>query len=176
MKRNELTGRPPTFLFLSAISSSQPSSDTVWPAPSTPTNSPSSSDSPPSSDPDSSHNNEFSDDEEEEESFEGFLESVVQKWLHIQMTHTVSAAATDMFWETAVQCLPHLNGLMQTQKKIPTFGHLRKKMVDNVCPDITVNYTFKDKRDGSIVTVNKPATLNHNPNFERLYDVANVKV
>lgn len=108
------------------------------------------------------------------------LEEMSKKWLHVQMTHQVSASATEAFWKTANELMPlvydHRNRL-NIQKNVPGFKHLRRKLYKENCPEINMKYVYKNKRDNSIEIVEcKKAPSRSKSNYIKLYEEANVKV
>ena len=107
-----------------------------------------------------------------------FLEEISKKWILAQMKHHVSAEAANSFWDLAMKYVPL--SLQQRQKKIPQFVHQRRKMYQNYCPEVHMEFVYKNKLNGEIVTykgTSAPLKMYQN-NFvyEKLYELAFIKV
>lgn len=70
--------------------------------------------------PDSSSDDSAANDE----SYQQWFKALSNEWLHSQLTHNVSLAASNSFWELAFKYLPKLMELKEEErisKKIPQF-------------------------------------------------------
>ena len=106
------------------------------------------------------------------------LDEMSKKWLLSQVKHKVSANAANAFWDIAFKFIPSVQE--QRHKKVPKYSHQRRKMNQSYCPPIHLEFTLRDKKDGGIVKV-KGSTAptkayENNPEYEKLYEVAYVKV
>lgn len=67
----------------------------------------------------------------------------------------------------------------RVKKNIPTFDNQRRKLCNEMCPKIYMNYVFKDKRDGTIFKIDcsqtNVAQYQRNKDYEKLYEEAYVK-
>ena len=100
------------------------------------------------------------------------------KWMLAQMKHQVFAEATNAFWDLAFQFVPPT--LQQQTKRVPKFVQRRKKMLLNHCPEVHLEYSYRNKVSGEIINYKgstAPIKLyQNNQNYEKLYELAYVKV
>ena len=101
-----------------------------------------------------------------------------KQWLCTQMKHHVSAAATNALWDIAFQFV--LPCIEQRQKRIPKFIQQRRKLFENHCPEVHMEFVYRNKMTGEIVeykgTTAPLKMYENNSNFEKLYELAYVKV
>ena len=104
-------------------------------------------------------------------------------WLHTQVTHHVSLAATKAFWKLSFQHVAKLYELKADQgisRKIPQFPQVRKNIYKDYCPDVKMTFAFMNKNDGSIVYVNEDHTplqqYQRDPQYQKLFEEAHVEV
>ena len=126
------------------------------------------------------------DDEQEVEEEVGeltygdLLNQLSEKWLLVQLTHDVSATATNSFWDAAMKLLPDLLQQKETtdaRKKIPGFIHLRNKQFKEKCPEVHVKHVYLNKGTQEIVISNNNADQNYpKSHYKKLYEEAHVKV
>ena len=106
-----------------------------------------------------------------------YLEKMTEKWYLAQMKHHVSAEAANSFWDLAFKYVPQC--LQQRQKKVPKFVHQRRKLFLDHCPEVHMEYSYRNKLTGEIVEykgTTAPIKLYQNNNYEKLYELAYVKV
>lgn len=114
--------------------------------------------------------------------YEGMFQNLNEKWLAVQLTHNVSASATNAFWEVAFQLVPELmqhKRQEMVEKKIPGFIHLRRKLYDRKCPKVEMKFVYlnKNTQEIEVVNTNKNPRLTYNKaNYVKLYEEAHVKV
>ena len=123
------------------------------------------------------------DDEDEENSFESLFLSFSNQWLHTQLTHHVSLAASNDFWKLSFKYVSKILEFKFNEgvkSKIPQFLQIRKNIHRNICPDIRMNFVFLNKTDNSLVRVNVDHTpvkeYERNPQYQKLYEEAHIQV
>ena len=121
--------------------------------------------------------------EEFEDDYKTSLNSFSRQWLETQLTHRVSAKATNSFWSNAMDFLPKLLEFKLREgreRPIPQFVHQRKQLYKQYSPDVKMEFAFKNKIDGSIIkhsgTTAPLKEFQLNPNYSKLYEIASVKV
>ena len=101
-----------------------------------------------------------------------------EKWMLAQMKHHVSAEAANAFWDLAFKYVQPC--LQQRQKRIPKFVQQRRKLIEDNCPEVHMEFTYRNKITGQIVKYKgKTAPVKMyetNSNYEKLYEMAYVKV
>ena len=101
-----------------------------------------------------------------------------KKWLFHQLKHHVSATACNSFWELAFKYVPLV--LSNRRKKVPGFVQQRKKLYDDYCPPVHMEFTYRNKEDDTIIKYEgKTAPLKQFRNvqkYEKLYELGHVKV
>lgn len=106
-----------------------------------------------------------------------YLEEMSKKWALAQMKHHVSAEAANEFWDLSFKFVQPC--LLQRTKKVPKFIQQRRKMIQNYCPPVQVEFYYRNKLNGEIIThkgTSAPNKMYQNNNYEKLYEVAYVKV
>ena len=123
------------------------------------------------------------DQQEEEENYFSALNKLSKKWIATQLTHNVSAEATNTFWKLSMDLLPDMLSLKSRDnitRKTPKFPHQRRKLHKDLCPPVYMKFAFKHKVTGEIVTVDSNSTpakrFQRNPDYMKLYEEAHVKV
>ena len=120
---------------------------------------------------------ESEDEPEPDDYFPDILEDLAKEWLIVEMTHDVSKTASDQYWELAKSMFNKLPP--KNSGKIPTYTHIRRKLVGKNCPEIKLEVTYKQKETGETVTAevtSLPVTQYRKPAFEPLYEIASVNV
>lgn len=94
------------------------------------------------------------------------------------MKHETSAEAANKFWDLAFQSVPHV--IQQRRKKVPKLQQQRKKMFQNLCPEIQMKFAYKNKLTGEIIihhgTTAPLKIFRDTQKYEKLYEMAYVKV
>ena len=106
------------------------------------------------------------------------MEEVAKQWLGIEMSHDVSKAASDLFWEAAKSMVKML-GVNPENPKIPTFTHIRRKLMEQYSPEISLDVAYKHQETQEIILlsdVRKISTDFRKPAYEPLYEIASVNV
>lgn len=121
------------------------------------------------------------DNEEPNQNFHDLLEDVSKQWLRVEMTHDVSKKASELFWEVAKTMFHTLVESNQRGVcKIPTFTHIRRKLVKKYSPEVEIDVAYKHKVTGDVILQSDikslPVTKYKKPSFEPLYEIASVNV
>ena len=94
------------------------------------------------------------------------------------MKHHVSAAAANHFWDLSLQYVPLV--LNQRQRKVPKFNQKRRRILEDHCPPIYMEFFYRNRYDGTIVHYKgskAPIKAYQNDHkYEKLYELAYVKV
>lgn len=129
--------------------------------------------------------NTSSDDEDNEDeiTFVSLLDDFSKKWLELQLTHHVSLAASNQFWNLAIKQIHEIFKKKEQEKvkrKIPQFLHVRKMIYKDLCPEIKMSFVFLNKLDGSLIRVNGEQTplsqFQRDPNYQKLFEEAHIEV
>ena len=136
---------------------------------------------PPSDSPNDSsdYGNESEDDSD---NYFEILESITKKWLLIQLTHNVSAAATNSFWQASFDSIPILCAVKERcniDVNVPGFIHIRRKLYSNICPTVHMKYVFLERSTNSIEVVHctkDPGKRYLKSRYTKLYEEAHIKV
>lgn len=125
---------------------------------------------------------EEEEEEEDQEYHSSALQKLSKKWLETQLTHQVSAEATNCFWRIAMDFIPNLVQLRErdnVKRKTPMFVNQRRKLYRDICPAITMKFVYKKKANDTITTVvsdRTPSHLDRSPEYIKLYEEAHIKV
>ena len=121
--------------------------------------------------------------EEDGDHYFSVLSSLSEKWLNTQLTHNVSAAATNSFWKISMELIPKLVSQKESDnitRKTPTFTQERRKLYRDNCPPVKMTFAFKNKSTGNIETVDCDATpmnaYQRNPSYVKVFEEAHVEV
>ena len=123
-----------------------------------------------------------SDDDNEGDNSNNLLHELSKKWLMIQLTHNVSAAATNSFWDASMSLIPGLleaRQNLETNSKIPGFIHTRRKLYQDMCPPVQMTFAYLSKVTGEIEYVEcttAPTRTYPKSLFTKLYEEAHIKV
>ena len=106
------------------------------------------------------------------------------QWLRLQLTHDVSLAATDAFWNLAMKSIPkllHIRDVQGIKRKIPQFPNQRKILYSNECPKVSMLLAYLNTETNDIVyvkNVNRTPmkTYDWNNKFIKLYESASIQV
>lgn len=122
-------------------------------------------------------------EEDKESTFDSLFQSFSKQWMHAQLTHKVSLAASSAFWLLSFKYVSknfELKNAEKKLKKIPQFLQARKNMYTEICPRIKMTFAFLNKTDGSIIHVDAEKTpLNayqRDPKYQKLYEEARIEV
>lgn len=123
------------------------------------------------------------DSDDYEDNYKDVLNSLSRQWMKTQLTHKVSAKASNTFWDLTLTYVPKLLNFKEREghfKNIPKFINQRRKLTKQYCPDVQMEFAFRNRLDGSIIK-HRGATsplkeFQQNPNYMKLYEVASIKV
>lgn len=111
------------------------------------------------------------------------LHSLSKKWLLTQLSHKVSAKATNAYWELCMEYVPNLKQMWHREgqvKDIPGFIRQRRKLHKEYCPTVEMEFGFRKKTDGSIHKVYTETSplkqFQNNPDYTKLYEISTIKV
>ena len=120
--------------------------------------------------------------EEENEDYYDLLATLSKKWLNVQLTHQVSAAATNSFWAIANTFLPVISAAKDkcnVNKNVPGFVHIRRTMKKQMCPEVQMKFVYLNKNTRAIEVVHSKTSPDHKYNqscYEKLYEEAHISV
>ena len=122
-------------------------------------------------------------DEPFQDTYKDALNALSRKWYLAQLSQKVSAKAANHYWDLSLQCLPEILNMKDREGRlnnIPKFIQQRRILNNNHCPDVNMEYAFKNKNDGSITRIFSTSTplkaLQRNPDYIKLYEIATIKV
>lgn len=125
-------------------------------------------------------------DREEDEPVEDYfqvLSKLSEKWLETQLTHHVSATASNTFWAHAMESIPDLIRVKTRDnilRKTPGFTQERRKLHEDRCPKIHMKFGFKHKQTGAIETVDSQSApmkqFQRNPDYVKVFEEAYIEV
>ena len=108
---------------------------------------------------------------------------MTKKWHFTQLSHKVSTTAAEEFWRVSKQFWPKLIQAKVDEgikRKTPEFQNQRKRLVDQLCPEIHMEFAFLQVSTGAIHKVASNTTplkqYDRNPDFIKLYEEAHIKV
>lgn len=108
---------------------------------------------------------------------------MTRKWYFTQLSHQVSATAANDFWAIAKEFWPKIQRAKEVEaisRKTPLFPNQRKKMIQQLCPDIHMEFGFLNVTTGIIHQVSCESTpckdYERNPEYIKLYEEAHIKV
>ena len=107
------------------------------------------------------------------------MEKLSERWVNVELSHNVSKAASNEFWETALSLIPDLMKLKESRgitRKIPQFIHLRRKLQKRLVPPILHKTAFKENTGGEVVVVEGNAKEYSSSTHTKLYESTGVKV
>ena len=110
------------------------------------------------------------------------LENFSEKWVSMELDHTVSKIASDDFWRLACEFLPKIvyaRSAQNVTRKLPQFSHIRKKLYNDNVPEVTLEIGYKNKDTDEVTVVTDTITpiKQYPPNqFEKMFEIASVKV
>ena len=127
-------------------------------------------------------NSDVSDDDEPDD-YDTILKYLSKQWLEIELHHRVSKTASDAFWSLAKEWFHKLFVAKSAQtitRKTPFFVHIRRRLYKNYVPPVYLNFGFRNKENGDIVTVENalvaPKSGFPSHQFEKLWEIGHVQV
>ena len=122
-------------------------------------------------------------DDDDEATFESIFQSFSKQWLHSQLTHHVSLAASNSFWELSFKYITKIAELKKKdniRKKIPQLLQVRKNIYQDISPVVKMCFAFLNKEDGTIIKINSEQTplneFQRNPKYQKLYEEGHIEV
>ena len=122
------------------------------------------------------------DDEDNDVNYQGLLQDLKEKWLLTQLTHNVSAAATNSFWDLGLSYFPALIAEKldnNVKKDVPGFIHLRRGLYEDMCPEVHMKYAYlkKSTQEIQVIYVDKcPSRDFPRRHYTKLFEEAHIKV
>ena len=114
--------------------------------------------------------------------YKELLKKVSEKWLMAQLTHNVSAAATNSFWHIALNDFTSLSDAREhsmTKKNIPGYIHLRRQLYKEKCPEVHMRFVYLNKESKNIEVVHCDKDPGHKypkSKYTKLFEEAHIKV
>ena len=116
--------------------------------------------------------------EDEENHYYSLLQALSEKWLVVELNHTVSKTASNAFWRIATSLVPILfetKKRLGISRKTPQFVHLRRKLHKQFLPTIHHTTAYQDKDSLDIVEV-PGHDSNLNNSHIKIFETASVSV
>lgn len=107
------------------------------------------------------------------------FEKLKSKWLLTEIHHSVSKTASEAFWRTGLHFFPKLESTRGRKKKTSQFKTIRKKIHNNLLPEIKLEIAYKHRSTGEITVINDSVTPSKRfplSNYEKLYEIGSIKV
>ena len=127
-------------------------------------------------------NNSDMEPEEDHESFKYLLNQFSEEWMNNEINHKVSKTASSEFWNIAKKYMFSLSSAfnLENKKKFPKFAHIRRKLVKEKVPRISLQTGYVHKTSQLLTIANdteKTEVLQFPPDqFEKVFETATVKV
>ena len=117
------------------------------------------------------------------DNYKDILHAFSKQWLFTQMSHKVSARATNDFWDVCFKYVPQLMMFHERegrQEVPPKFISQRRHLHKQFSPEVQMEFGFKHKKDGTIHKVKGSTTplkeYERNEDYLKLYEISTVKV
>ena len=120
-------------------------------------------------------------EQQEQNAYFKLLQGIAEKWILVEMNHTVSKAASNEFWKIATSLIPHLfttKSQLKITRKTPQFIHLRRKLYKQFLPKIHRTTAYQEDGSDDIVEVpeDRQADFILTDSHHKIYETASVKV
>ena len=133
---------------------------------------------------------EYLNDEEEEDNpevpyvdYSECLNELSRQWINCEIHHAVSKTASNELWRVAknhFKKLYELKSSQNVQSKVPQLAHIRRKMVEEKVPPISMEVAYQDKETDEVIVLEdltKSPVSQYPPHkYLNLYERATVKV
>ena len=91
------------------------------------------------------------------EDYDSILKQLKSKWILVEIDHSVSKSASELFWKLALHYFPKLHSCIG-KKKTPQFKTIRRHMYNNLVPPIQLEIGYKDRNSGEVTIVKDTIT------------------
>ena len=123
-----------------------------------------------------------SSEEEIPQNYSDLLHKLSIKWLSVHLTHNVSLEATYEFWKIALLCMPLLVQYKEEEeitRKTPQFVHLRRKLYDELCPKVYMDFEYTNKSTNETIHITSAKktpvkTYQRNPDYIKKFEAAHI--
>ena len=120
------------------------------------------------------------DEDEYENEYYRLLQALSEKWLLVELDHTVSKAASNEFWRLATSLIPQLfetKTRLGISRKTPQFVHVRRKLHQKFLPKIHHSTAYQHEDTGEIISVPDTEDIHRNDSsFSKVFETASVSV
>lgn len=119
---------------------------------------------------------------EDTDTYEAVLEKFAKDWLNIELDHTVSKTASNLFWQLSTKHLARVLEVKtreKVKKNIPQMKHIREKLYQKNVPKVHMKIAYRHKETQEVTVVNSSVTPKSrfpSNEYEKLYEIASVKV
>ena len=111
------------------------------------------------------------------------LDNLSKKWMSVHLTHNVSLTATYEFWKLAMKTIPKLMDVKKRQdiqRKTPQLVHLRRKIYQELCPEVHLNFIYLRTSTNETIKANSKTTpikqFQSDPDYIKQCESAHIKV
>ena len=118
-----------------------------------------------------------------DEDFDNLISRFGHLWLASIVSHDISISAACHLWKLAFTWIESimLRKKLEGVKKIPQFAHLRRKLIKNLCPPVTIRVSYKDTDTGQIISPPPSDIVHHKQysdikKFQKLHEISSVKI
>ena len=120
------------------------------------------------------------DPEDPANEYYSMLQALSEKWLLVELEHTVSKAASNSFWGLATTILPSLfeaKNRLRITRKVPQFVHIRRKLHKQYVPAIHHKTAFQQEGSQDVIHVDVPGLDPRlNDSHKKIFETATVSV
>ena len=134
-------------------------------------------------DPDSPGDDDPDGSEDESNTFNELFKSFSNQWVQTQLCHKVSLTAACAFWKLSFKYVKDIYDKKAAEvvtKKIPQYVTVKKNIYKDQSPDVKMKFTFRNKIDNTIFSVEQDKTpvkqYQRDPKYEKLYEEAKIEV
>ena len=118
----------------------------------------------------------------DKDSFSYILNQFSEEWIVNETDHNVSKRASSAFWSSATKWMIPLSSafMKEKKKKFPQLPNIRKKLVKQNVPPVSMDTGYVHKETGKLTVVSgsdRTPTLNFPRNqYEKVFEIGSVKV
>ena len=117
------------------------------------------------------------------EDYNELLEGLAKKWQLTQLTHNVSVAAANSFWNLSLSLIPGVfnakENSVPNNKQVPGFVHMRRKLYKDISPPIHMKFVYLNRSTNMVETIHcssAPRQRFPKSQYIKLYEEAHIKV